>query len=564
MNIVSILNEQENSTKSQKHLQMGPLDVERFVKANDLQEITDPVFFIKDGAPTEKGLLSNVIFGTTKDERANIFAYIDLHEWFLHPLAYKIWTRMDSRVKEIVHGTKKYSINEKGDFVEDEINGHTGIKFLKDNFDKIVIKTTESKKRDKNIQFLYKYKNVIFLKKFIVIPAFYRDVQERSGNIGVGALNKYYSSLIVSVRSLTETKEYGLSMSSAVSGRIQNILVQIYDSLCGTGTAESDSVGLSKKSGLIRSAVMSKTSDYGTRLVLTAPELKVERLEDMMVTMDYSGVPLASVCTNFLPYIVYWVKRFFENEFTDSMKHQIIKPDGTVDYEEVDNPLMVFSEENIKSQIKRFTYGYSNRFAPVEVPLTNGKTSYMIFKGHNVRGVDIANRTAVGAAPLIERKLTWCDVLFMAATDVVKDKHVLITRFPIDSAYNQFPTKIRVTTTKETENVFINGVYYPFYPKIREKDINSDTSRLFTSSLQISNLYLKAIGGDYDGDQASVKGVYSIEANEELDKYINSKKNFIDIGGTNMRVSSKEAIQSLYSMTLTLPETKSKLTNPTY
>ena len=141
-----------------KHFQMQPLDIEKFIKANGIQEITDPVFFVKDGIPTSKGLLSNEIFGITKEERANIFGYIDLHGWFLHPLAYKIWFRMDSRIKEIVHGTKTFSIDDHGDFVEDP-NGSNGVEFLKNNMDKIHIKSTESRRRDKNIQFIEKYKD---------------------------------------------------------------------------------------------------------------------------------------------------------------------------------------------------------------------------------------------------------------------------------------------------------------------------------------------------------------------------------------------------------------------
>lgn len=481
---------------SNNHFQMQPLNIDRFIKANGVQEITDPVFFVRDGIPTSKGLLSNEIFGITKEERANTFGYIDLHGWFLNPLAYKIWFRMDGKIKEIVHGTKKFSIDEHGQFVEDE-NGSNGVKFLKDNMDKIHIAPTGSRKRDKNIQFIEKYKDVIFINKFIVIPAYYRDVQYRSGNIGVGNLNKYYSSLIVSVRSLTETMDYGLSMSSAVSGRIQETLLQIYDCLCGTSSNPDDGIGLSKKPGLIRRAVMSKTVDEGVRLVITAPELKVESLDDMMVTMDYSAEPLSAVLVNFKPFILFNTKRFFENEFSDGIRHQTYDKNGKLSYEEIKDPLITFSEENIEAQMKRFIHGYSNRFAPVEVPLVDGRVAYMIFKGRKIEGSDVINNQVIGAAPLIERRMTWLDVFYMAASEAVKDKAILITRFPVDSAYNQFPTRVRISTIKETEHIYIDGKYYRFYPKLREKDVGANTSRLFIDTFQMSNLYLKAIGGDY-------------------------------------------------------------------
>lgn len=550
---------EDTNIDSQKHVIITPLDVEKFVKANNIKEVSDPIFFIRDNVPSPDGLLSYEIFGTSKEERANTFAYIDLHGWFMHPLVYKLWSRMDSRIRNIVHGTKKYSIDENGDFIEDE-HGKSGVKFLKDNMNRIKIKSTESRSRDKKINFIYKYKDVIFMNKMMVLPPYYRDVHTTGGNVGVGILNKYYSSLIVNVRSLTETADYGLSMSDAVNGRIQETITQIYDCICGTSGAESDGVGLSKKRGLVRTSVMSKTSDYGTRLVITAPELKVEKIEDLMVNLDYGALPLSSAIVNFNASVIFWIKRFFENEFGGGVKHKLINDKGKIEYVEVKDPLIVFSEDRIKEEMNRFVHGYSNRFIPVEVPLVNGKTSYMIFKGHHVTPEQVANGDTLGESSLINRRLTWCDILYMAATEACSDKCVLVTRFPIDSAYSQTPMKTRISTIKETEKIYVNNTYYPFYPKIREEDIGKNTSHMFIDTFQMCNLYLKGYGGDYDGDQVSVKGVYVVESNDELFNYMNSKANYITSGGLNIRVSSNEAVMAIYSLTKVLPNTEKKLT----
>lgn len=195
MSIVSMLNERATlllnrdfaiqEASSDRHLRTEVLDVEDFIKVNNVQEITDPIFFVRPGVPTPQGLLSNEIFGITKEDRANIFGYIDLHDWFLHPLAYIEWSRMDSRIKDIVFGTKKFIINAQGDFEESE-DGKCGVKFLKDNFDKIKIKSTESIKRDNKIKFLKNNAKDIFIKKYIVIPAYYRDVNSNAdGRVGV-------------------------------------------------------------------------------------------------------------------------------------------------------------------------------------------------------------------------------------------------------------------------------------------------------------------------------------------------------------------------------------------
>ena len=65
-------------------------------------------------------------------------------------------------------------------------------------------------------------------------------------------------------------------------------------------------------------------------------------------------------------------------------------------------------------------------------------------------------------------------------------------------------------------------------------------------------------------DTISLKGVWSVEANKELDEYLNSKANFIDLGAKNIRYSSNEAIQSIYDLTKVLSSDISKLSDPVF
>ena len=67
---------------------------------------------------------------------------------------------------------------------------------------------------------------------------------------------------------------------------------------------------------------------------------------------------------------------------------------------------------------------------------------------------------------------------------------------------------------------------------------------------------------DFDGDQVTVKLVYSVEANEELKKFKDSNGQFITLNGINGRKADKEAIQAMYNLTLVIPGTK--LTNPVF
>ena len=50
-----------------------------------------------------------------------------------------------------------------------------------------------------------------------------------------------------------------------------------------------------------------------------------------------------------------------------------------------------------------------------------------------------------------------------------------------------------------------------------------------------------------DGDQLSIKGVFSQEANAECDRIVRSKANILDINASNVRKSTNECIQTLYT-----------------
>ena len=532
----------------QKHLKVELLDVDRFVKVNNLKEVTNPTFFVRDGIPTSDGLLSNEIFGITRDDRANTFAYIDLHDWFINPLVYRTWCALDRKIIDLVHGLKKFSIDENGYLVEDE-NGGTGISFLKKNIDIIKIKPRESNKVNTKIQFIYANKKRMFVNKYIVIPAFYRDVNSTDGRVGVGDINKLYAQLLIAVRGLKETFDYGLNLSESMKARVQETITSIYEWF-------GSEPQLPKKKGLIKRSILSKSADYGARLVISPSKLRVDKMEDMKLDVEHCALPLAAACTNLFPYVLFYLRKIFENYLSDidsfssydknNQKRVIAK---------IKDPQIQFSDDVLKHQIKRFMKGFSNRFEPVIIELENGKKTSPRFKGTLGDGVDEKYKESYS---ITNRRLTWCDLLFLACNEAAEGKMALVTRYPIDTYFNQFPQKIIISSTLETVpmniTLFDNTKLYTNYPLIREEDIGTDTSNKFVDTFSFSNALLESIGGDYDGDQVTVKIAYSDEANEELRKFSESKKRYVSPGGYPTLDSSKEAIQALYNLTLTLPD----------
>lgn len=562
-----------------RQLDIKPLDVDKFIKVNELKAITNPMFFARTNMPTVDGLLSNEIFGITKDDRTTIFAYIDLAgEYFLHPLAYKIWSRLDSNVKLCVYEMDTFVYDPEKGKLKSDPKGETGLKFLMKLIKTVDFKKTGSSKREVKINFLEKYREKLFMKDVVVIPAGMRDVNtEADGKVGVGEINKLYNAIVRDAKALQESDDYGLSLNGTLRGRIQDNIVKVYnwfifgrDPLTG---ADAQASGLSRKLGLIRRAGMKKSFDWGSRLVICTQNLRKEKLSDLDVDLDSIGLPLAAVCANLFPYMLYWIRNWFSNRLSDVQSLTVYNTKTKkLEQTKIDSWQTVYSDERIKKEIGRFMHGMSNRFVPIEAPIMNptkGTNYYLQFKGYNVPNEDIAKKLindqmSKESFHLNSRPLTWCDLIYMAAMEVTKDKMTLITRFPMDSYYNQFPAKIKVISTIETEPILVWNTFYKKYPKITLADINQNSSNHFVDVALPNNVRLGSIGGDFDGDTVSSKVPYSIEANDELYKAINAKIHYIGFGGINKMETSHEGAQAIYNITMNLPDDDGKFTDPEF
>lgn len=424
--------------KATNSLKIEVLDIDKFVKVNGCKPVTDPMFYDSKGIPTEGGLLSYEIFGLTQEEKMGTFGYINLNGWFFNPIYYKTWVKVDPRIKDIISKIDYYSLDHNGYLVKDP-KGETGIEFLKKNISKIKFKEgTNSVGRNIKVKFLEQNKDTAFINKYIVIPPLYRDTNTRSstkGSVGVGKINKLYQSLINDARGLLSTQEYGFDMSGPTMLRMQEKLLEIYDWFCGTNNAniskEERGYGIKGKLGIYRMANMSKTSDYAARLVISGNELKADKPSEMKVTFDKTSIPLAAVVACFAPFVQFHIRRFFENQFVGTEQIEAVdSKTGEVIYVTPKDPAIAFSDDVIKDQLEHFIEGYNNRLVPVLCPVIDPRDpknviqAPMMFKGR-------FSSSDNNPEQIYHRRLTWLDVIFMSTVEAVKDKMVLITRFPV-------------------------------------------------------------------------------------------------------------------------------------
>lgn len=530
-------------------MQVWLLDYDTFIKVNGLKEVTDPIMFNTGNVPSPEGLFSTEIFGTSSRERRDTFAYIDLKDHYLNPKAYIALKRLNRNFEAVIYGTKKFII--KNGVLEEDENGNTGINWLYDNWEKIKFKKNDSNQRNERIDLLTNNpKNIIFTTKFLVAPAFFRDVniQSTDSHPKVPEINNLYSKLIRNTKTIQESSTMDFIIQS-LKGKNQDLIIEIYNLL-------KDKI--QGKRGYIRQFLMGKSVDYSSRVVITAVPYTSNTVYDQDINFYHTGIPLSHVCSEFTPFIIHWLKNWFKNNIENQASSFLYKEnvnDAPI-LIKLKNPQSVFNEDYIEKHLDHFISNPYTRFDTIEVPVDDAsaekigkKTITCRFEGMTLSSENINTVSRDNYKPNVHRALTWTDLLYRAAVDVTADKHIWITRYPVTDYLGTFTSRITVISTRKTQPMIVNGILYKKYPVIDLDAKDTDMDAIFRDTIAMSALYLPAIGGDHDGDQITCKSVFSQESNEECEKIITSKSNLLSVKGTAIRGIGNEGVQTLYSMT---------------
>lgn len=535
------------------------LDIDRLIDVNNLQEVSSPRLFSTKMTYDQGGILSNEIFGYSKNERKSTFAYISLKRKFIHPHIYqKVLKPMFRAIIYIIAGQKRFVIKN-GLPVEDSENGWTGLEELYNHWDEIDWKKSKSTNVT-NKQLLTNpklTKDKVFIDKIPVCPPAYRDVM-LSGTVDssdhVNELNTLYTTLIRSVALLSEGGLFARTQYSTQL-KIQDQLVEIMNYF---------KKQVSKKQGLIRKNLIGKSVDYGVRTVISAPSYNYERFEDSMVDLEHTAVPIYQCCSLFYPFIESWVKNFFTREvindpnsivFYDNEEHKEI-------IATVNDPDNQFSDKSIRKLINDYCFNPDNRFRILEIEtnVSSNRKLKTVKAGLRLKGkIMLPNNISKE----LDREMTLTDLLYLACVDVCEKRHVMVSRYPVGTDKGIYFARIRVQSTSNHIKVIFNGKEYPFYPDIDLETPQDKVSTKFIDTLVMSNSHLDGMGADYDGDQLSVRGIYSDEANEECEIIMKSKASALNITGTNAKAVAKEVFNSLYELTKDGP-TNGVLLNNTY
>lgn len=469
-------------------MKLDILDVEHLIEVNNLQEVTSPRLFSTKMTFDPDGILSTEIFGISKSDRRGTFAYIDLKRPFIHPHIYgNILKRSFQKIKYIVSGQKRFLVID--GVLEESPDGWTGIQGLYDHWDEINWKKHPSANKINMALLTNLPKNRVFITKEIVSPPAYRDVMlagTKDTSDHVNEVNELYVRLIRAVALLSEGGLFARTQY-ATQMKIQDTLLDINNYYKNQ---------ISKKSGLIRKYLIGKNTDFGVRSVISAFNYNNNTIQENMVDMEHTAIPISQCCSLFYPFIESWLKNFFTREIVNdpNLVSYYDEDKGRYVTGQLHEPELQFSDKKIKKMINDYLANPDNRFAHIKVGVT--------IPGHEDRKAQVGIRL-MGKVMLqnditdvLKRQMTITDILYLACVDVCEKRHCMISRYPVRTDKEMVFTRIRVQSTREHIRVIFNGREYPYYPKI-DLDTKPDMVGVqFVDTLVFSNSFLEGMGGD--------------------------------------------------------------------
>jgi DNA-directed RNA polymerase beta' subunit len=528
-------------------MKVSLLDADKLIAVNRLEEVSSPRLYTSGKRLFDpEGILSNEIFGLNRSDRRSTFAYVDLVKPFIHPHVYQgILKRLCNKVVYIIAGTRKYKIIN-GVLTEDE-TGWTGITKLYENWDKIDWNKSSST-NERSLKLLkMSTRDEIFIRKWVIIPPGYRDVTMAGSGTGdtsdhVPEINNFYKDLIKRVAGL-QTGGILAERQCPLEASIQDLLVTIYDEFKNQ---------IAGKTGYIKRYLMGKSINYGTRAVISAPSYNNETIQDNMVDIEHTALPIAQCCATFKPFITAYLKNFFHREIVNNpnIARFIHIKTGKEIFGTVKDPEIQFNERVIEKIIKNFVKNPDSRFSlievQVEIPTDKPKQKDTVVVGLVLKGKEILpdNRMVD-----LKRPMTITDLLYLACVESCEKRHIMISRYPVGTDKGIFFSRVRVQSTKTHIKIVFNGTEYKFYPNIDLTIPREYVGVEFVDTCVYSNSLLKGMGGDYDGDQVSVRGLWSDEANSEASEIMNRKMTALNIMGGDMRFVENEVINSYYELT---------------
>jgi len=532
-----------------------PLNIELLILNNKitkqmLEVKTRDIFLQNSTEFHHEGLFSTTIFGEVgSKERNTTFGYIDLGIDILHPRVFKELVSLNSLYGGILDGTRFAIWDHKvKDFVEsDRLDGKNGLHFFLEHYDDIVFKETDSTQRAFKIKFLKKYKaEEIVMNKYLVIPAGIRDYKLlESGKALENEINGLYRKVLTISSSAkvfkSDVKNKDNEYISAVRKRLQKAALDVYEYLENL---------LDGKSKFIQGKWTKRAIMYGTRNVIVGSSSIMTDLDDEdRPNSITSSLGVFQAAKGILPITVFNIRtRFLQDIFdVNSTNAMLIDPKTLkkkpVEISEKTRSRWV-TDDGIEETI--------NKLGQNEIlnsPITvDGH--YLLLVHEDDDKVDILK----GIESMSEhmdvknvRPITYGELVYLSIFDIIRDYPAYVTRYPIIQYGGITPTLLYLKTTIKSKRVKVKLPDTLEYKTAVEYPIIGE---VYVSALEVPEIYLDAMGGDFDGDKVSLNIVWTKNNSKEVLSKLNSRSFYITTSGKvafSAEVLTNKIIMSLFT-----------------
>lgn len=496
------------------------LDINRFIKENDVKEVTSTLFFTGNLA-SEGGVFDPEIFGYFQEEERHKFGYIDLRDIYLHPLVVINLSRMGSLGSILLqhdNPKKKWAkvVDGKITYVaKDEQGAESGKAFYINNFDKIDWNKTLLNLSDEDIDEydeiedveelekfvednLYDFsvskqgrinfikslkKDEFFIDKWLVIPKGFRNISSEHRTLG-SDINKEYRKLLTNINALRRFQSSSFFKVTRIQEYlIQNvILVNLFKDTIGfitgkrvnfdkTTNKPAPTVGVAKNSNF-QEKIIGKSVDFSSRNVIIAPTVATKNTyKEVDALAGYAGIPLATICSSFMPFVLKYAIDIIKT-LELNIERQVLKWD--IDFIRVEPASKLFIERLLKNFIKSDT----GRFDPFNFIMVYQDENKRIIKKQNTLTVNVAsNMDDFKKNKYDKRFFTITDLFYQAAVEAIKDRYVFLVRYPVLNHLNIFPSGINLLSTKKERGETV--LLYNFNVNWEDPEVPSDAIRSF-------------------------------------------------------------------------------------
>lgn len=519
--------------------------------SRQLKEVKTGQIFSQDNNFHPEGLFSTEVFGPVgSEQRQRTFGVIHLNVEILHPLIYLTVISLKSFYRQIIDGstTAEWN-NETKEFVKSTgPNAQTGFTFFLSHVKELKFEQTDSEQRSYKIKLLEKAikEDSLTTRFLLVMPAGLRDYMvDKNGRPSEDEVNTFYrrvlaqATIIDQVRSKRTPEVY----DGAAVG-IQQTVVELYEYVKSL---------LDGKNKLILDKWVGRKVFNSTRNVISAYIDKSDSLNDKRkLGYNETLVGLHQYVRAAAPKSIFEIKnKYIRDVFPDNSRSAFLTNAKTLKKEEV-------VSTSIQKEYDLYTSpeGLEDVIASLgnldlrDLPITLNRGKHYLGLVYNDGKVfkffqDIDDLPE-GLDRVHVKPITLFQFVYISVYQMDGKYPGFVTRYPITGYGSIYPSFIRFTTTVRTLSLReLGDDWEPMegddyiasgFPMEGEEDLNTQV---------VHGAHLGRLGGDYDGDAASLTMVLSDDAIGEIGNYLERKEYYVDDAGNLNFSSSTDTLEGV-------------------